>query len=89
MNISLILRTNTIKCLSDRKMSQIELAVASGLHESVISRLLSGKREFNGYHIQQIAKAFNLSVTNLMYYPIEIVIAQKVNNQLIFNLGDL
>ena len=60
MNTSQTLRTNIIKCLSDRKMSQIQLAVATQLHESVISRILARKREINVYHLDKILMALQL-----------------------------
>lgn len=82
MNTSQTLRTNIIKCLSDRGLSQIQLAVSSQLHESVISRILSGKREINVYHLDKIATALNLSITSLLYYPEEVLIAHKTNHQI-------
>ena len=82
MNTSQTLRTNIIKCLSDRGLSQIQLAVSSQLHESVISRILSGKREMNVYHLDKIATALNLSITSLLYYPEEVLIAHKTNHQI-------
>lgn len=82
MNTSQTLRTNIIKCLSDRGLSQIQLAVSSQLHESVISRILSGKREINIYHLDKIATALNLSITSLLYYPKEVLIAHKNDHQI-------
>ena len=82
MNTSQTLRTNIIKCLSDRGLSQIQLAVASELHESVISRILSGKREINVYHLDKIAKALNISITSLIYYPEQVFVAHKTNHQI-------
>ena len=86
MNTSQTLRTNIIKCLSDRKMSQIQLAVASELHESVISRILSGKREINVYHLDKIAKALQLDLLALLHYPEKIYIAHVSNQQITIQL---
>ena len=41
-------------------MSQIQLAVATQLHESVISRILARKREINVYHLDKILMALQL-----------------------------
>lgn len=87
MNTSKTLRTNIIKCLSDRQMSQIQLAVASELHESVISRILSGKREINVYHLDKIARALNISITSLIYYPEQVFVAHKNDEQITINLS--
>ena len=87
MNTSQTLRTNIIKCLSDRGLSQIQLAVSSQLHESVISRILSGKREINTYHLDKITKALDISLISLMYYPQEVYIAQKINQQIIIQIS--
>ena len=86
MNLSETLRTNIVKCLSDRQMSQIQLAVASQLHESVISRILSGKREINLYHLGQIARALDTDVTSLIHYPEQVMVIRKSEKQIIINL---
>lgn len=75
MNTTEKLRTNIIKCLRDRQMSQIQLAVESNLHESVISRILSGKREINSQHLDKIGKALGLDIIDLLYYPEKIAVA--------------
>jgi transcriptional regulator with XRE-family HTH domain len=86
MNLSETLRTNIIKCLNDKKMSRIELAVATQLHESVISRILSGKREINMYHLDQIARALGMDVTSLIHYPEQVMVICKNEKQIIINL---
>lgn len=45
MQTSELLRENIAKCLQDKHMTQFELAIQSGIHESTISRILSGKRD--------------------------------------------
>jgi transcriptional regulator with XRE-family HTH domain len=86
MNLSETLRTNIIKCLNDKKMSRIELAVATQLHESVISRILSGKREINMYHLDQIAKTLGMDVTSFIHYPEQVMVICKNEKQIIINL---
>ena len=86
MNTSQTLRTNIIKCLSDRKMSQIQLAVATQLHESVISRILSGKREINVYHLDKITHALQLDFLALLYYPEKVYIAHASNEKITITL---
>lgn len=76
------LRDNIAKCLNDKHMTQSQLSVLSGVHESTICRILSGKREMNIYHLDKIATALNLSITSLLYYPEEVLIAHKTNHQI-------
>jgi transcriptional regulator with XRE-family HTH domain len=79
MNLSETLRTNIIKCLNDKKMSRIELAVQSNLHESVISRILSGKREILYAHLCALSRGFGFaSVATLVHYPEQVVIVKEV-----------
>ena len=86
MNTTERLRTNITKCLSDRKMSQIQLAVESNLHESVISRILSGKREINGSHLDKIGKALKLEIIDLLYYPEKVAVARISDEKITISL---
>ena len=86
MNTSQTLRTNIIKCLSDRKMSQIQLAVATQLHESVISRILAGKREINVYHLDKILMALQLDILALLHYPEKVYLARASNEKITITL---
>jgi transcriptional regulator with XRE-family HTH domain len=86
MNTSQTLRTNIIKCLSDRKMSQIQLAVATQLHESVISRILAGKREINVYHLDKILMALQLDILTLLHYPEKVYLAHASNEKITITL---
>lgn len=86
MNTSQTLRTNIIKCLSDRKMSQIQLAVATQLHESVISRILAGKREINVYHLDKILMALQLDFLALLHYPEKVYLAHASNEKITITL---
>ena len=72
------LRENIIKCLNDKHMSQNQLAVLSGIHESTISRILSGKREILYSHVCQLSRAFGFhSPTSLIHYPEQLAIISK------------
>ena len=86
MNTSQTLRTNIIKCLSDRKMSQIQLAVATQLHESVISRILAGKREINVYHLDKILMALQLDILALLHYPEKVYLAHASKEKITITL---
>ena len=72
------LRENIIKCLNDKHMSQNQLAVLSGIHESTISRILSGKREILYSHVCQLSRAFGFhSPASLIHYPEQLAIISK------------
>lgn len=86
MNLSGKLRKNIIICLDNKHLTQNELAVLCNLHESVISRILSGKRELNVKHLAQIAKALDIDIVSLIYYPDEVIIVRKTEKQVIINL---
>ena len=45
MNTEKNIREKILNCLNDKHMTQVELAIQSGIHESTISRILSGKRD--------------------------------------------
>ena len=45
------LRENIAKCLNNKHMTQSQLSALSGVHESTISRILSGKREILYAHL--------------------------------------
>ena len=72
------LQENIIKCLNDKHMSQNQLAVLSGIHESTISRILSGKREILYSHVCQLSRAFGFhSPASLIHYPEQLAIISK------------
>lgn len=72
------LREKIVKCLNDRHMSQNQLAVLSGIHESSISRILSGKREILYSHVCQLSRAFGFhSPASLIHYPEQLAIISK------------
>lgn len=73
------LRENIIKCLNDKHMSQNQLAVLSGIHESTISRILSGKREILYSHVCQLSRAFGFhSPASLIHYPEQLAIISQL-----------
>ena len=73
------LQENIIKCLNDRHMSQNQLAVLSGIHESTISRILSGKREILYSHVCQLSRAFGFhSPASLIHYPKQVAIISQL-----------
>ena len=73
------LRENIIKCLNDKHMSQNQLAVLSGIHESTISRILSGKREILYSHVCQLSRAFGFhSPASLIHYPKQVAIISQL-----------
>ena len=79
MQTSELLRENIAKCLQDKHMTQFELAIQSGIHESTISRILSGKREILFSHACKLSRAFGFeSVAALVQYPNQVAIIQKI-----------
>ncbi|MEX3625810.1 helix-turn-helix domain-containing protein [Viridibacillus arvi] len=54
--------------LDERKMTQKELAAASGLTEATISMLVKNKRDtVNRQHIAQVAKALDITDFNMLF----------------------
>ena len=73
------LQENIVKCLNDKHMSQNQLAVLSGIHESTISRILSGKREILYSHVCQLSRAFGFhSPASLIHYPKQVAIISQL-----------
>ena len=73
------LQENIIKCLNDRHMSQNQLAVLSGIHESTISRILSGKREILYSHLCQLSRGLGFeSPASLIHYPKQVAIISQL-----------
>ena len=73
------LRENIAKCLQDKHMSQSQLSALSGVHESTISRILSGKREILYAHLCALSRGFGFaSVATLVHYPEQVVIVKEV-----------
>lgn len=73
------LRENIIKCLNDKHMTQIQLAVQSGIHESTISRILSGKRDILYSQACKLSRGLGLSsVAALVYYPKKVGIIEAM-----------
>ena len=72
------LRENIVKCLNDKHMSQIQLSILTGIHESTISRILSGKREIYYFEVCKIATALGISTPALHCYPEQVAIIKKM-----------
>ena len=72
------LQENIIKCLNDKHMSQIQLSILTGIHESTISRILSGKREIYYFEVCKIATALGISTPALHCYPEQVAIIKKM-----------
>ena len=72
------LQENIVKCLNDRHMSQIQLSILTGIHESTISRILSGKREIYYFEVCKIATALGISTPALHCYPEQVAIIKKM-----------
>ena len=73
------LQENIIKCLNDKHMSQNQLAVLSGIHESTISRILSGKREILYSHACSLSRGLGYeSVAALIHYPEQVAIVKTM-----------
>lgn len=73
------LRENIAKCLQDRHMSQSQLSALSGVHESTISRILSGKREILYSHACSLSRGLGLeSVAALIHYPEQVAIVKTM-----------
>ena len=73
------LRENIAKCLQDKHMSQSQLSALSGVHESTISRILSGKREILYSHACTLSRGLGLeSVAALIYYPEQVAIVKTM-----------
>lgn len=78
MNTQQHILGNIIKCLNDRHMSQIQLSILTGIHESTISRILSGKREIYYFEVCKIATALGISTPALHCYPEQVAIIKKL-----------
>ena len=78
MNTQQHILGNIIKCLNDRHMSQIQLSILTGIHESTISRILSGKREIYYFEVCKIATALGISTPALHCYPEQVAIIKKM-----------
>jgi transcriptional regulator with XRE-family HTH domain len=73
------LRENIAKCLQDKHMSQSQLSALSGVHESTISRILSGKREILYSHACSLSRGLGYeSVAALIYYPEQVAIIKTM-----------
>ena len=73
------LRENIAKCLQDKHMSQSQLSALSGVHESTISRILSGKREIHYQHLYDLSRGFGFeSPASLIHYPEQIAIISQL-----------
>ena len=71
------LRENIAKCLQDKLMSQSQLSALSGVHESTISRILSGKREILYSHACSLSRGLGYeSVAALIHYPEQVAIVK-------------
>ena len=79
MQTTIQLRKNIAKCLQDKHMTQCQLAVLSGIHESTISRILSGQRDILFSHVCKLSKGFGFeSVDALIHYPLQLAIIEKL-----------
>ena len=73
------LRENIAKCLQDRHMTQSQLSALSGVHESTISRILSGKREILYSHACSLSRGLGYeSVAALIHYPEQVAIVKTM-----------
>lgn len=73
------LRENIAKCLQDKHMSQSQSSALSGVHESTISRILSGKREILYSHACSLSRGLGYeSVATLIHYPEQVAIVKTM-----------
>ena len=73
------LRDNIAKCLNDKHMTLSQLSVLSGVHESTICRILSGKRAINYQHLYDLSRGFGFkSPASLIHYPEQIAIISQL-----------
>ena len=73
------LRENIAKFLQDKHMSQSQLSALSGVHESTISRILSGKREILYSHACSLSRGLGYeSVATLIHYPEQVAIVKTM-----------
>lgn len=73
------LRDNIAKCLNDKHMTKSQLSILSGVHESTICRILSGKRAINYQHLYDLSRALGFeSPASLIHYPEQMAIIQKL-----------
>ena len=73
------LRENIAKCLQDKHMTQIQLSILSDVHESTISRILSGKREILYAHLCKLSRGFGFeSPASLIHYPKQVAIIEEL-----------
>ena len=73
------LRDNIVKCLNDKHMTQSQLSVLSGVRESTICRILSGKRAIHYQHLYDLSRGFGFeSPASLIHYPEQIAIISQL-----------
>lgn len=78
MNTEKKIREKILNCMNDRHMSQIQLSILTGIHESTISRILSGKREIYYFEVCKIATALGISTPALHCYPEQVALIKKM-----------
>lgn len=66
------------KRLIDKKMTQLELSVITGISQPSICRYIAGKRSPTLAQVQTIASALELSPIALLTYPEQVAIISQI-----------
>lgn len=78
MDIQLNFQKAVTKCLINKRMTQLDLSVMTGISQSSIYRYLAGKRSPSLAQVEVIANALEISSIALMAYPYQVAIVEKL-----------
>ena len=82
MDIQLNFQKAVAKCLINKRMTQLDLSVMTGISpgisQSSIYRYLAGKRSPSLAQVEVIANALEISSIALMAYPHQVAILEKL-----------
>lgn len=78
MDIQLNFQKAVAKCLINKRMTQLDLSVMTGISQSRIYRYLAGKRSLSLAQVEVIANALEISSIALMAYPHQVAIVEKL-----------
>lgn len=78
MDIQLNFQKAVTKCLINKRMTQLDLSVMTGISQSSIYRYLAGKRSPSLAQVEVIANALEISSIALMAYPHQVAIVEKL-----------
>ncbi len=69
MNTEKDIISNILQIRTKKRLTQKDLSIALGISEATYNRIESGKITLSYNHIAKIARAFSMSVIDLITYP--------------------